>query len=209
METRLAWLAAIFGAVAAIGGILVAVAGFWTASETRQQTKIALEQARLDSTGVVTRVCDEVHSGEMRTGDDLFTLTGASGDSDYILHEERVDLLAASSKTPKYYLECRLKNATRVPIFNVLFYTTVSYHRHPVRKRKHNDDEIEVLEPGESRTIWVEDSDNSPVIFHEPDHVQYLRFPDMKTIQNQPLLPLNHYFWTLKRDADPISDEPL
>ena len=64
----------------------------------------------------------------MRAGDDLFLLAGSSGDAQYLSHEERGALVAASVSHAKYFLECRLQNPTRVSIFNVTFYAGVSYH---------------------------------------------------------------------------------
>lgn len=209
METRLAWLAAIFSGIAAIGGILVALAGFWTAYETRQQTRIENENAQLDRTGVVTRMCDEVHSALMQTGQDLFNLDGLSGKSDYIEHEERTDLLAASSRKPTYFLECQLTNASRVPIFDVTFYSTVLYHNARTSKRQQNDDPIEVIEPEQTRTYWIENLRDSSVRFYEPDEIRYYRFPDMQVLQDQKLLPLEGYYWTLRRNRDPKPIEPL
>ncbi|HEY2476024.1 MAG TPA: hypothetical protein VGI19_14635 [Candidatus Cybelea sp.] len=209
MELRLAWLTALFSLVAAVAGFLVAGAGFWTAYEAQKQARIALDEAKLDETGIVTRECDMVHRTLMQTGDDLFLIDGAFGDSDYIEHEERTDLLDTASKTPTYFLECRLKNPTRVPIFDLTFYGTVSYHDNKIRRRRHNDDAIQVLEPGESKTIWVLEANNVSATFHEPDHVQYYLFPDMKTLVSQPLLPRNAFYWIIKRSSDPTPNEPI
>ncbi|HEY1656321.1 MAG TPA: hypothetical protein VGF86_14550 [Candidatus Tumulicola sp.] len=209
MELRLARLTALFSLIAALTGFLVAGAGFWTAYEAQQQTRLALDESLLDKTGVVTRECDMVHRALMRTGDDLFLIDGAFGDSDYIDHEERGDLLETISKTPTYYLECRLKNPTRVPIFNLTFYSTVSYHNDTVRRRRHNDDAIQVLEPGETRTIWVLEANNARTIFHEPDFVEYYLFPAMNTLIRQALLPRNSLYWTIKRSQDPTPSEPM
>jgi hypothetical protein len=72
-----------------------------------------------------------------------------------------------------------------------------------LRKRQHNDAPIEVLEPEETRTVWVEATDEHPVVFHEPDFVEYYRFPDLRTRIAEPLQPANSFYWTLGRDADP------
>ena len=203
-DARLAWWAVIFSGAAAFGGFFAAVGGYWAAYEAHRQTTLASDQARLENTGVIVRFCDMAHSELMHTGDDLFTVTGASGDWDYTAAEERSDLLEDVSKKPSYFLECRFTNPTRVPIFNVEFYTTVSYHGDKVHKRRHDDGPFEFIEPGETRTVWIENTDNDPVTFHEPDHVQYYMYPNMDKVHDEPLLPRNDYYDILKKDDDPI-----
>jgi hypothetical protein len=207
-DTNLAWFAVIFSGIAAIGSFLLAGAVLWAVYQGREPAKVAAQDPPSDPSAVVIRTCDIGHSGLMHTGDDLLMLDGATGRSDYLSHEGRASLLAASSHRPKYFLECRLKNPSHVSIFNLTFYSNVSYHRGRLRKRMHNDDSIEVLGPGESRTIWIEDKDNIPVIVHGPDRVQYYRFPDMNNIQDQSLQPPDDDFWTLKRDSDPLPSQP-
>jgi hypothetical protein len=153
------------------------------------------------------RTCGIARSSLMRTGDDLFLLRGSSGGAQYLSHEERGALVAASASRAKYFLECHLQNPTHVSIFNVTFYAGVSYHGGKQRTRKHNPDPIEVIGPGETRTIWIEDQDDNSVIVHSPGRVQYYRFPDMNNLQDQALQPLDDVFWTLKRDADPVPSQ--
>jgi hypothetical protein len=207
-DTRLAWLAVVFSSVAAIGSFLVAGGALWAAHEARQSVRSTVAAAASDPApdGVI-RTCGLARSSLMRTGDDLFLLGGATGDSQYLSHEERGALVATSASRAKYFLECRLQNPTRVSIFNVTFYAGVSYHGGRQRTRKHNADPIEVIGPGETRTIWIEDKDDNSVIVHSPGRIQYYRFPDMNTVQDQPLQPADGDFWTLKHDADPVSSQ--
>lgn len=72
----------------------------------------------------------------MHAGDDLFLVAGSSGDAQYLSHEERGALVAASVSHAKYFLECRLQNPTRVSILNVTFYAGVSYHGRSQRARR-------------------------------------------------------------------------
>jgi len=207
-DTRLAWLAVIFSGVAAVGGFFVAGAALWAVHEARQSPETAAAAAASDPApdGVI-RTCGLARSSLMRTGDDLFLLGGASGDSQYLSHEERGALVAASASRARYFLECRLQNPTRVSIFNVTFYAGVSYHGGRKRTRKHNPDPIEVIGPGETRTIWIEDKDDNSVIVHSPGRIAYYRFPDMNALQDRPLQPADGDFWTLKRDADPVPNQ--
>ncbi|HLY02769.1 MAG TPA: hypothetical protein VKR56_09800 [Candidatus Cybelea sp.] len=206
-DTRLAWLAVVFSGIAAIGSCLLAGAAFWAAFEARQPAKSSLGDAADPVADGVIRTCGIARSSLMRTGDDLFLLGGATGDSQYLSHEERGALVAVSASRARYFLECRLRNLSRVSIFNVTFYTGVSYHGGKKRTRKHNADPIEVIGPGETRTIWIEDKDDNSVIVHSPGRVQYYRFPDMTNLQDQALQPLDDAFWTLKRDADPVPSQ--
>jgi hypothetical protein len=207
-DSRLAWLAVIFSGIAAIGSFLVAGAALWAAHDARQSVKSAVAAAASDPPpdGVI-RTCGLARSLVMRTGDDLFLIDGASGDSQYLSHEERGALLATSASRARYFLECRLQNPSRVSIFNVTFYAGVSYHAGRERTRKYNVDPIEVIGPGETRTIWIEDKDDNSVIVHSPGRIQYYRFPDMNAILDQPLQPADNDFWTLKRDADPVPNQ--
>jgi hypothetical protein len=207
-DTRLAWLAVIFSGIAAFGSFLVAGAAFWAAYEVRQPARSTVADAPPDPVADgVMRTCGIARSSLMRTGDDLFLLRGSSGGAQYLAHEERGALVAASASRAKYFLECHLQNPTHVSIFNVTFYAGVSYHGGKQRTRKHNPDPIEVIGPGETRTIWIEDQDDNSVIVHSPGRVQYYRFPDMNNLQDQALQPLDDVFWTLKRDADPVPSQ--
>lgn len=207
-DTRLAWFAVIVSGIAAIGSFLVAGAALWITYENREPAKSPVAEASADANaGVVIRTCGIARSAMMRSGDDLFLLDGAAGDSQYISHEERGALVAASASRARYFLECRLRNPARVSIFNVTFYAGVSYHGGKKRTRRYNTDPIEVIGPGETRTIWIEDKDNDPVIVHDPGRVQYYRFSDMNTLQDQALQPPDDVFWTLKRDADPVPSQ--
>ena len=207
-DTRLVWFAVIFSGIAALCSLLVAGAVLLVTYEARQPTNTA---AAIQSAGpvadAVIRTCGIERTSLMRTGDDLFLIDGAAGDAQYISHEERGALLAVSASRSKYFLECRLKNPTRASIFNVTFYCGVSYHGGRLRTRKHNTDAIEVIGPGRTRTIWIEDKNNNSVIVHDPGRVQYYRFPDMDTLQDQALQPPDDAFWTLRRDADPVPSQ--
>jgi len=206
-DTRLVWFAVIFSGIAAVGSFLVAGAALWAVYQAHQSAKSAVADAADPAPDGVIRTCGIARSSLMRTGDDLFLLGGASGDSQYLSHEERGALVATSASRAKYFLECRLENPTQVSIFNVTFYAGVSYHGGRKRTRRHNVDPIEVIGPGETRTIWIEDRDDNSVIVHSPGRVQYYRFPDMATLRDQPLQPLDDDFWTLKRDADPVPSQ--
>ena len=207
-DTRLVWLAVIFSGVAAVCSFLVAGAVLLVTYEARQAAKTAVAlPSRAPVADAVIRTCGIERTALMRTGDDLFLIDGAAGDSQYISHEERGALVAVSASGSKYFLECRLKNPTRASIFNVTFYCGVSYHGGRLRTRKHNTDAIEVIGPGRTRTIWIEDKDNDSVIVHDPGRVQYYRFPDMDTLQDQALQPPDDAFWTLSRDADPVPSQ--
>ncbi|MGA2759518.1 MAG: hypothetical protein ABSF08_04240 [Candidatus Cybelea sp.] len=207
-DTRLAWLAVIFSGIAAFGSFLVAGAALWAAYEVRQPVRSAVADAPADPvTDGIIRTCGIAQSSLMRTGDDLFLMDGASGDARYLSHEERGALVAASASRAKYFLECRLQNPSRVSIFNVTFFAGVSYHGGKQRTRKHNPDPIEVIGPGETRTVWIEDKDDNSVIVHSPGRVQYYRFPDMNNLQDEALQPPDDAFWTLKRDADPVPSQ--
>ena len=207
-DTRLVWFAVIFSGIAALCSLLVAGAVLLVTYEARQPTNTA---AAIQSAGpvadAVIRTCGIERTSLMRTGDDLFLIDGAAGDAQYSSHEERGALVAVSASRSKYFLECRLKNPTRASIFNVTFYCGVSYHGGRLRTRKHNTDAIEVIGPGRTRTIWIEDKDNDSVIVHDPGRVQYYRFPDMDTLQDQALQPPDDAFWTLRRDADPVPSQ--
>jgi hypothetical protein len=203
-DTRLAWIAVVVSGIALIGSLFVAWAALRLAHEARQPANSAMADAASDPPpdGVI-RTCGIARSSQMHTGDDLFLIDGASGGAQYISHEERGELVAASASRAKYFLWCRLKNLSRVSIFNVTFYAGVSYRGGKQRTRRHNTDPIEVIGPGEARTIWIEDRDNASIIVHDPGRVRYYRFPDMNTLQDQALEPPDDAFWTLQRDADP------
>lgn len=205
-DTRLVWFAVIFSGVAALCSFLVAGAVLLVTYEARQQTKTGVPSAEPVADAVI-RTCGIERTSLMRTGDDLFLIDGAAGDAHYISQEERSALVAVSASRSKYFLECRLKNPTRASIFNVTFYCGVSYHDGRLRTRKHNTDAIEVIGPGRTRTIWIEDEDNDSVIVHDPGRVRYYRFPDMDTLQDQALQPPDDAFWTLRRDADPVPSQ--
>ncbi len=207
-DTRLVWFAVIFSGTAAVCSFLAAGAVILATYEARQQTKSAVTPPSAEPVAdAVIRTCGVERTALMRTGDDLFLIGGAAGDSRYISQEERGALVAVSASRSRYFLECRLKNPTRASIFNVTFYCGVSYRGGRVRTRKHNTDAIEVIGPGRTRTIWIEDKDNASVIVHDPGRVQYYRFPDMDTLQDQALQPPDDAFWTLRRDADPIPSQ--
>jgi hypothetical protein len=208
-DTRLAWFAVVFSGIAAVGSFLVAGAVLWGEYEARQPPKSAVVgDAAPDPAGDgVIRTCGIARSSLMRTGDDLFLITGASGGAEYLSHEERGALVATSASRARYFLECRLQNPMSVSIFNVTFYAGVSYHDGRKRTRKHNPDPIEVIGPGETRTVWIEDADNDSVIVHSPGRIQYYRFPDMNNLQDQALQPPDDAFWTLKHDADPVPSQ--
>jgi hypothetical protein len=207
-DTRLVWFAVIFSGIAAFCSFLVAAAVLLVTYEVHRQTKIAVVVPSADPVaGAVIRTCGIARTSLMRTGDDLFLIDGAGGDSRYISHEGRGALVALSASRSKYFLECRLRNPTRASIFNVTFYCGVSYNGGRVRTRGHNTEAIEVIGPGRTRTIWIEDKNNDSVIVHDPGRVQYYRFPDMNTLQDEALQPPDDAFWTLKRDADPIPSQ--
>ncbi len=207
-DTRLAWLAVIFSGIAAFGSFLVAGAALWATYEARHPAPSTVADPAPDPvTDGVIRTCGIAHSSLMHTGDDLFLLGGSSGDAQYLSHEERGALVAASASRAKYFLECHLQNPSRVSIFNVTFYAGVSYRGGRQRTRKHNPDPIEVIGPGETRTIWIEDKDDNSVIVHSPGRIRYYRFPDMNNLQDQALQPPDGAFWTLKRDADPVPSQ--
>lgn len=207
-DTRLAWFAVIFSGTAAVCSFLAAGAVILATYEARQQTKSAVTAPSAEPVAdAIIRTCGVERTALMRTGDDLFLIDGAAGDARYISQEERGALVAVSASRSKYFLECRLKNPTHASIFNVTFYCGVSYRGGRVRTRKHNTDAIEVIGPGRTRTIWIEDKDNASVIVHDPGRVRYYRFPDMDTLQDQALQPPDDAFWTLRRDADPIPSQ--
>jgi hypothetical protein len=207
-DTRLVWFAVIFSGTAAVCSFLAAGAVILATYEARQQTKSAVTAPSAEPvTDAIIRTCGVERTALMRTGDDLFLIDGAAGDSRYISQEERGALVSVSASRSKYFLECRLKNPTRASIFNVTFYCGVSYRGGRVRTRKHNTDAIEVIGPGRTRTIWIEDKDNASVIVHDPGRVQYYRFPDMDTLQDQALQPPDDAFWTLRHDADPVPSQ--
>jgi hypothetical protein len=207
-DTRLVTLAVIFSGIAALCSFLVAGAVLFVAYEARQPTTTAVAAPGAEPVAdAVIRTCGVERTSLMRTGDDLFLIDGAAGDARYISQEERGALVAVSASRSKYFLEFRLKNPTRASIFNVIFYCGVSYHGGRLRTRKHNTEAIEVIGPGKARTIWIEDEDNDSVIVHDPGRVQYYRFPDMDTLQDQALQPPDDAFWTLRRDADPVPSQ--
>ena len=113
-DTRLVWLAVIFSGVAAVCSFLVAGAVILVTYEARQaaKTAVALPSAAPVADAVI-RTCGIERTALMRTGDDLFLIDGAAGDSQYISHEERGALVAVSASRSKYFLECRLKNPTQ------------------------------------------------------------------------------------------------
>jgi hypothetical protein len=205
-DTHLVWFAVIFSGIAAFCSFVACGALFLVSYEARQPTKTGVPPAQ-PVADVVIRTCGIERTSLMRTGDDLFLIDGAAGNSRYIPHEERSELVAVSASRSKYFLECRLKNPTLGSIFNVTFYCGVSYRDGTLRTRKHNTDPIEVIGPGMTRTIWIEDEDNDSVIVHDPGRVQYYRFPDMDTLQDQALQPPDDEFWILRRGTDPVPSQ--
>jgi hypothetical protein len=207
-DTRLVWVSVIFSGIAAVCSLLLTAAVLLVTYAVHQQPKTAVAVPAADPVAdAVIRTCGIARTSLMRTGDDLFLIDGAAGNSHYIPHEQRGALVAVSASRSNYFLECRLKNPTGASIFNVTFYCGVSYHGGRVRTRKHNTDAIEVIGPGRTRTIWIEDKDNDSVVVHDPGRIQYYRFPDMNTLQDQALQPPDDAFWTLRRDADPVPSQ--
>jgi|SRR5579872_1768982 len=196
-QTWLAWGAAIFSAIAAIGG-------FWASVEAHRQVNISAGEANLETAVAIVRYCDVNTRGRMQSGDDIEELTGSTGDEDYITNMEQKELFGEVSKKPKHFLSCKLTNYGRVPVLNVTYYEWVTYHEGRTHKRQHNDDVIDALAPGESRTVWIVNMDNSAVVFHSPDDLKFYRFPDLDTIRDQHLTLDPTDYWILKRDADPV-----
>jgi len=191
------WIAVVFSALAAIGGL-------WTAWETRTLAQATRETAVLDARSALVRSCDVFSAARFRDGDDMMVLKGAAGgDRDYLSTIERADFdqQRANGKA-KNFLRCEFTNYSRVPLLTVIVYMGVDYHHHREHKIEHNFP-FSALGPEKSRALWIFNDSNEAVAVSTPQRAQYARFPDLGTFQQQQFRPALSDYWVLKRDEDP------
>ncbi|HUA09148.1 MAG TPA: hypothetical protein VMA98_07705 [Candidatus Acidoferrales bacterium] len=198
MEQRygLALTAAIFSAAAALGGL-------WSGYEAHRSADLSNQGLNIEASVAIVRYCDVDSRDRMESGDDIDELTGSSGGEEYTTNMERRELLNEVSQRPRRFLSCKLTNYGRVPVLDITYFETVTYHGGNTHKRQHNNEVIDAIGPGESRTFWVVNTDNDPLVFHVPDLVTYYRFPDLNRLREQTLSLDSHDYWILRRSADP------
>jgi hypothetical protein len=195
-ERLLPWLAALFSSIAAIAGIFAAF-------DAHTQTRLAAEQAEREARVALVRYCDVTLRTDMHPGDDIFYLTGASGDFDYTALAEALDFTSAFPKKITRALRCQFTNYSRVPLLRITFFFNGGFHHDHKVKQEHNDFPFPALESNKTRTVWFVNTDNEPVVVHEPMSVRYIRFPRLTELYDEKLASVADDSWTLTRDHNP------
>jgi hypothetical protein len=193
------WIAVVFSALAAIGGL-------WSAWESRDQARIAAEEAALDSQVALVRACGTFTKAAFRVGDDMLELHGSDGSKEYTSSLEVTDFYDAISNKPERFLRCDFTNDSRVPLLTVTFSLRAGFHHGRKPKWEHSFP-FEALAPGQSRRVWILNTDNSPIAVRNAERARYVRFPYVTKYQDQTFQPVLGDYWILYRDFDP--DEHL
>lgn len=198
------WLAVIFSALAA-------VAGLWTALETRSAAHAALDANALDSRTALVRTCQIISRRRFVPGDDIMRLNGNSQHgSEYNSAIEQDDFDNYLPKRPTDFLRCLFTNYSRVPLLTVGFFLRVDYHKHRVhRTEKHFP--FAGLGPtntgsNSTRVVWFVNTSNEPIAVSIPDRARHARFPELSQFQDQLFEPVLKDYWVLTRDADAVEN---
>ena len=190
------WAAVAFSALAALGGL-------WTGWEGHAGARIAEREAALNEQVALVRVCDLAPPALFATGDDLLEVSGKAGSADYTSFDDREDFDASRSRRATTFLRCRFTNYSRVPILAVSFGVPLAYHGGRTEKTQRNFP-FPALKPDETRTLWIIDKDDAPVIVRTPERARYARFPHLSEYTDQVFQPMLRDYWIIARNADPI-----